>query len=599
MCLSGLYSSLLNFVIMDKNQAAYRIQPIMHKWLAVPHLNNPYETFAARVLHYTLLLLLITTMTFVFFASSPAQLVFIPGVLAVFVFCYGLLHTGHLRLASLIFLSGLWLVITMASFSINGVRNAGISSYAIVIIFSAVLFANRAVMVFTGLSVLAVVILAAGETWGMLPLRTTPLYLADRLFQQIALFGAAGILLFAASRVIRTSFGRVREHEIILMERNRALETEIAERQRTEASLRVSEARYRLLFENIPIMASVYGQDGEIILMNKAAAKTLGGTPETLQGRNMRDLLAPEDAEYAIRIHEQVMAKGNGTISEGEVKLPTEREMYYLRHVMPLPDLGGNNTSQVLVLTTDLTEKREAEQRKRELATAHERNSFLTEFFGTVSHDLKTPLTIMTTSLYLLERAQTAEQSREKAMHIREQIILMDKYIQDMLTISRLEHLPLYDFQALDLNRLVEGVVDLLHPQMESKQLACQLDEQPNLPPVRGDQEQLHRLLLNLIENAVNYTPDGGQICIRTYVADRRISLEVIDSGIGIEPDAMPHIFERFFRTSNARMSQSKGTGLGLAIVKKIAEMHTASIEVSSQPDTGTTFCIRFPAETS
>jgi two-component system phosphate regulon sensor histidine kinase PhoR len=562
----------------------------MRNWFAVPLRDNEYETFAARVLHYTLLLLFCVALLFVFFTSSLSQLIFIPVMLGILGGCYYLLHTGRFRLSSLIFLIGFWLVITIASFSINGIRNASISSYAIVITYSAILLNNRAVTMFTGMSILAAAILAVGETQGMLPLRTTPLYLADRFFQQLALFGATGILLYAASRVIRTSFQRAQENQQALLERNQELEAQIAERQRTEANLRVSEEKYRLLFENTPVMAGVYAQDGEIILLNNAAAQTLGGTPETLRGRNLRDVLSAEDGEDALRDQAQVIAERRAKLIESDATLPNGREIYFLRHIMPLP-----NVAQVLVLTIDMTEKYRAEQRERELALARERNAFLAEFFSTLSHDLKTPLAVMTTSLYLLEHAQTAQQREEKTKSINEQIALMDSYIQDMLAISRLEHLPTFNFEMLDLNPLVEQVVDLLRPRMERKQLLCDFSAQPDLPPIRGDREQLRRMLTNLIENAVNYTSAGGQVNVKLYAANEHVALEVRDNGIGIHPDAVPHIFERFFRAPNARESESRGTGLGLAIVKKIVEAHKATIEVNSQPGEGTTFCIHFP----
>jgi len=252
---------------------------MIRHWFALPQLEDEYATFAARVLHYTLLVLMCVAFLFVFFATSASQLIYIPIILMVFGVCYWLLHTKRFRLASLIFLGGLWSVITLASFSLNGIRNASISSYAIVIIFSAILFSDRAVVIFTGISVASAVILTVGESWGVLPLHTTPLYATDRFFQLVALFSAAGILLSAASRMIRTNFVRIRKNEKTLLERNRELENEIAERQRSEANLRISEEKYRLLFENIPVMAAVYGQDGEIILLNNAAAQTFNGTP--------------------------------------------------------------------------------------------------------------------------------------------------------------------------------------------------------------------------------------------------------------------------------------------------------------------------------
>lgn len=557
-----------------------------------PKRADEYETFAARVLHYTLLLLLGVASIFAFFVTSPSQLIFIPFVLALFGGCYYLLHKGRLQLASFIFLGGLWLTITAASFSINGIRNASVSSYAIVIIFAAILISVRAVVIFTIASIGSSILLIAGEMAGILPLRTTPLYLADRFFQQVALFGAAGILLAGASRVIRVSFQRIRQHEKTLLERNQALESEIKERQQVEVQLRISEEKYRLLFENSPVMTTIYGQDGEIILVNHAAARSLNGTPETLQGRRMAEVFNAEDAERWLRTQAEVMETGEDVLIESRVMLPDGRVAYHQRHVMPLPHI--TSAAQVLVLTTDLTEKYRAQQRERELALAQERNNFLTDFFSTISHDLKNPLAIMTTGIYLLQRAETPEKREEKIAGLSAQIERMGQYLQDMITMSRLEHVPSFDFRALDLNRLIEQVVNLLRSHIEGKQLSIRLNAQPNLPSVRGDEDQLLRLLTNLVENAANYTPAGGTITVASAQHDGRVVLEVTDTGIGIEQAALPHIFDRFFRTQNAKATHNGGTGLGLAIVKKIIDLHGATITVSSQPGAGTTFRVQF-----
>lgn len=564
----------------------------MRHLFASPKRADEYETFAARVLHYTLLLLLGVAFIFAFFASSSSQLIFIPFVLALFGGCYYLLHKGHLQLASYIFLGGLWITITLASFSINGIRNASVSSYAIVIIFAAILISVRAVVIFTIASIGSSILLAAGELAGILPLRTTPLYLADRFFQQVALFGAAGILLAGASHVIRVSFQRIRQHEKTLLERNQALESEINERQQIEAQLRISEEKYRLLFENSPVMATIYGQDGEIVLLNYAAARMLNGTPETLQGRKIGEVFNAEDAERWLRTQTQVIETGEQVINESKVTLPNGHEAYYQHQIMPLPHI--TSASQVLVLTTDLTEKYLAEQRERELVLAQEKNNFLTDFFRTISHDLKNPLAIMSTGLYLLKRAETPEKRQEKILGLSAQIERMDQYLQDMITISRLEHVPTFNFQALDLNRLIEQVINLLRSHIEDKQLGIHFNAQPNLPHVLGDEDQLVRLFTNLIENAVNYTPAGGTITVTSTTRDERVLLEVTDTGIGIEQAALSHIFERFFRTQNAKATHNGGTGLGLAIVKKIIDIHGATITVSSQPGEGTTFRVQF-----
>jgi len=569
---------------------------MIKRWFALPQLKGEYETFAARVLHYTLFLLMGVALSFVFFATSLSQLIYIPAILAVFGACYFLLHSGRFGLASLLFVSGLWIVITLASFNINGIRNASISSYAIVIIFSAILLPDRSVIVFTALSLLSAVILTFGEIAGVLPLHTTPLYLTDRFFQQVALFGAAGVLLSGASRMIRANSQRIIRHEKTLLERNRELELEIAERQRTEASLRVSEEKYRVLFESIPVMAAVYAKNGDFVLLNTATARIIGSTPDALIGRNLRDVITPEDADKAIKLQAQVMEDGKDSLTEDKITLPGIPEFYYLRHIMPLPNTSTGDISQVLVLTSDLTAKYQAQQHERELELAREKNAFLTDFFGTLSHDFKTPLTVMNTSLYLLKRAQTETQRDERIERIGEQLALMDQYIQDMLTISRLDNIPTLNFQELDLNPLVEAVVDLLRPRIEGKQIVFQFKAQPNLPTIRGDEEQIRRMLTNLIENAVNYTASGGQVTVMTLTRDGTIVLEVVDSGIGIDADAVPHIFERFYRATNAAAFERSGTGLGLAIVKKIVDSHTATIEVYSQLGEGTTFSVRFLA---
>ncbi len=568
----------------------------MQHWFALPQSDDEYLQFSARVLHYTLLILIGIALVFTPFASSPSQLLFIPILVLLLGGCYYLLHTWRFRLASILFVSGMWLIITIASFSLNGIRNASMSTYAIVIIFAAVLFQFRAVIVFTTLSVASATILLVGETLNVLPLRTTPLYLADRFFQQIALFSSTGILLFAAARVIRSSFDRIHNNEETLLERNRELENEITERQRIESDLRLSEEKYRLLFENSSNMAALYGPDGKVILMNKAAAQFMSMSAEAFQGRTMHDIFPAEYAERSMQQNIQVMETGKASLVESQITLEDGNEFYYLRHVMPLPAAGEIKPS-LLVITTDITEQNIAQQRENDLILAQEKNAFLTEFFGTVSHDLKTPLTVMNTSLYLLERVRSDEQRKEKITRISEQVSLMDRYIQDMLTISRLEHLPSLNFQAFNLNQLIADVIHLLRPKIETQKLSFTFNAAPDLPLIPCDQEQIQRLLTNLIENAINYTPPTGAVNVDTHSCDEWVILRVKDSGIGIEPNAIPHIFERFYRTANARAFTRSGTGLGLAIVKKIVETHSATIEVESQPAHGTTFRIQFPKE--
>lgn len=144
--------------------------------------DDEYQTFAFRVLHYTLLLLIGIAAVLSLVSPSATQYIFLPALLLILLFCYFLMRVNRHQMAKVLFLAGLWSVVTIASFSLNGLRNAIISTYAIVIIYSAVLFSERAVILMTGLSVLSLVVLLVGENRGFLPLHTTPLSLTDRFF---------------------------------------------------------------------------------------------------------------------------------------------------------------------------------------------------------------------------------------------------------------------------------------------------------------------------------------------------------------------------------------------------------------------------------
>jgi signal transduction histidine kinase len=115
------------------------------------------------------------------------------------------------------------------------------------------------------------------------------------------------------------------------------------------------------------------------------------------------------------------------------------------------------------------------------------------------------------------------------------------------------------------------------------------------LPLVPCDEEEFSRVVQNLLENALNFTPDGGQVFVKTYARDDQAVLEVSDTGIGITPADLPHIFERFFRADKARQAHTGGAGLGLSIAQRIVEAHEGRITVTSTPGSGTTFCVLVP----
>lgn len=556
-----------------------------------------HRQFAIRALRYTLLLLIASNLLFLLMPVTALHYTVLPVGLFGLGFCYWLLSIGRLQLASQIFVFSCWTLLTVICVTQNGVRNIVFPLYTVVIIYAALLFSARAVLIFTLLSIGVGVILVVGEIGGVLPLNTVTMTLTDRFFIMIALFGCSGLLLGAAAQMIRVGVDRLRINDSTLQQRNAQLEAEIQERKRIENDLRASEERYRLLFEYTPVMATVFDREGKLLLLNSATAHVLKQSPEELVGQTLEMIFPAKVAAELQAVNLLAIETGSMQTREDLVEVkPGQESKYLLRQVIPLSHtVTDKKADKVLVLTTDLTEQRRAAQQEQALKLAEEKNAFFSEFFGTISHDLKTPITVMKTSLYLLERAKTREQELEKRTQLHEQVSLMEQYIQDMLMISRLEHLPSFHKEAVNINALVTEVIKMLRPRADTKKIDCRLLMQPNLPQVEADPDQLRRALVNMIENAITYTPPRGRVQIVTTSDDDHACLEIIDTGMGIAAEDLPHIFDRFYRSSQARDLDNTGTGLGLAIVKKIVDLHEGHITVTSNLGAGTAFRVELP----
>jgi PAS domain S-box-containing protein len=247
------------------------------------------------------------------------------------------------------------------------------------------------------------------------------------------------------------------------------------------------------------------------------------------------------------------------------------------------------------------------DERTAELGAANERlaqaNERLTEldelkskFVSDVSHELRTPLTNLSLYLYLLERAKP-EKRDQYLSTLKEQTVRLSQLIENILDLSRLDsdkYEP--EFGPLALNEIVEQVVEVHQPRAQSADLELTFEPGIQLPLVRGDTGQLVRVVTNLIANAINYTPTG-YVRLRTYFDRTRqqVCLSVEDSGIGITPEDLPHLFGRFYRGRHASQSDIPGTGLGLAIVKEIVDQHGGSIEVRSSVGKGSAFVVWLP----
>jgi heavy metal sensor kinase len=220
------------------------------------------------------------------------------------------------------------------------------------------------------------------------------------------------------------------------------------------------------------------------------------------------------------------------------------------------------------------------------------------QFTADASHELRTPLAILKGETEVALRwGKDPEELRQTLVSNLEEIDRMGRIIEDLLLLAKSEagelRLDIRDFSLGDLlqDLYLQGKT-LGEPKNIDISLRLQVTEDIRL---KGDQFQLHRLMLNLVNNGIKYTPENGRVEIRLAVKGSEALLAVADSGIGIAAEHLPHLFERFYRVDEARNRSVGGTGLGLAIVKSIAEAHEGRVEIESTPGKGSVFTVRLP----
>ncbi len=331
-----------------------------------------------------------------------------------------------------------------------------------------------------------------------------------------------------------------------------------------------------------PVAAGIFGRPAESFYKS----------PCTLFG-----CIYPDDLPHILDSYQQHYARG--AFNETYRIVRPDNSVNYVRHrTFPVKDHTGS-IYRIASIVEDVTEQRESDQQRFDLALEREKVTLLRNFINDASHDLRTPLTLINLKVDLLRRASDPER-RERAMEeLQSQVARMGKMIGDMLTLARLDDYTSLTYRRIDPNKVLRQVHEDLLPLAEQKDITLRLETAPRLPQVLVVENELGRALTNLVSNALNYTPPGGVVTLRSLTHKNGVLLEVQDTGVGIAPEIVPHLFDRFFHRDLNRVSGGEGIGLGLAIVKKIVDLHGGSIEVSSEVGSGTTFRLFLPLSVS
>ncbi len=346
----------------------------------------------------------------------------------------------------------------------------------------------------------------------------------------------------------------------------------------------IEKQQMETILRSLPIAVLVTDRFDELIMANDVAQRLLGFQGDASQGRGIGEVL-----EWTALVD---LIKGT---SDRRVKVP--RRMVELNYEKEEDDprvmrviLSGitDHSDQILGVVTiiqDATKDREIDRMK-------------SEFVANVSHELKAPLSaIKAYTEMLLDGEAEDEEARQGFFAIIDsETDRLSNMIDNLLDLSRLEAGVIQlNMERVNLIEMLKSIEETMRPSAEKKSTTIHTDISQYIVPVEGDRDQLNRVLVNLISNAIKYTPEGGRIDLTARLEGDLNRIDVTDTGYGIPEESLSKIFEKFYRVKeNSKFA--KGTGMGLAMVKRILDIHHAEIKVKSKPGEGSCFSIFIPA---
>jgi len=314
------------------------------------------------------------------------------------------------------------------------------------------------------------------------------------------------------------------------------------------------------------------------ILLTNPAAQTLWGLDEGAHGRSVSELPIPEVLSSAL-------AAAADTQQPPSIEVPFADGRTFFASIAPIVSAEGNAFGKVVVMR-DVTHFKELDEMK-------------SEFVATVSHDLRAPLTfIRGYATMLMMVGELNEKQQEYLERILVGIDQMGALIGDLLNLRRIEAGVGIRQEPCRLGLILVEAVDTMRARGANKGTTLRLEPTEGAPTVIGDRTLLRQAVSNLIDNAVKYTPAGGQVSVGLDIIGQEAVIHITDTGIGIASEDQVRLFEKFYRIKRRETGNIQGTGLGLALVKSIVERHKGRVWAESELDKGSTFYIALPLPT-
>jgi signal transduction histidine kinase len=379
-------------------------------------------------------------------------------------------------------------------------------------------------------------------------------------------------------------------------ERTRAaVERALAERA-LKQQLESERDRLRKLFDQAPtFICALRGPDHVYELVNPAYVRLIGdrefigrpvreAIPETVE----QGFVAQLDAVYSSG--QPVLAIGASLqLEQGPGRPALQRYVDFI--YQPVIEADGA-VSGIVIIGSDVTERHRATEALRE---ADRRKD---DFLAMLAHELRNPLAPISTATQLLQAtADDPVRVRQVATIVARQVAHMAHLLDDLLDVSRVTRgVITLEHAVLDFKAVVASAVEQVRPLIEARRHALTVRDPASRVLVRGDRTRLVQVLVNLLNNAAKYTPDGGRIEVATEVVDDRVELTVRDEGIGIDPDLLPQVFDLFTQGERTPDRSHGGLGLGLALVRSLVELHDGRVSAASDgPGRGSRFTLSLP----
>ena len=417
----------------------------------------------------------------------------------------------------------------------------------------------------------------------LLPLRTTVL-----LVLASTILGAIGTFAMPSHFIVRPEdpliFAIFDGATIVFLLWHRAA----VERER-HAELGRSEARWRSLVESAPVAIMEVNRAHQMRFVNHLGSFQ----PDEVIDQSVYEFIDPA-------FHDALRTAIDKTFETGQIQrlelIGTDADTtkaWFSASISPLPQSADED--RVIIVAQNITDQKRAEEQRLELAIQRDRAQLLEELISNISHDIRSPLTAATNYAYLLRKRTSEAKQTELVDYISIQIGRVNSITDGMLAVAELTQLIELPLERINLAEVTANAIYGFSVTAAKRGITLTVQQPDDLPDVQANPPELARAIAILLDNALTYTPSKGTVTVTSGAKGDQAIIKVVDNGTGISEGDLPRIFDRFYRSLQARKTHRNGIGLGLTIARHIVALHNGSIQVESTPGHGSIFTITLP----